>query len=120
MQVNFVTIFKARMEESIAFYTKALGFKIARDFAAGPGRRIVFLEDGPTQIELIADAGAEDRANGDISIGFHVDDIEALAAMLRSKGVAIAEGPAAYPTGVKMMRVLDPNGVALGFVQEGH
>ncbi|MDA8425807.1 MAG: VOC family protein [Treponema sp.] len=118
MRVNFVTIYKARMEESIAFYTQILGFKIARDFAAGPGRRIVFLEDGPTQIELIADAGVVERANGDISIGFHVDDIESVASLLRSKGAAIAEGPTAFPTGVKLMRVLDPNGVALGFVQE--
>ncbi|MGO8692845.1 MAG: VOC family protein [Rectinemataceae bacterium] len=119
MHVNFITIQKARMEESIVFYTKALGFKIVRDFPAGPGRRIVFLEDGPTQIELVSD-GTAGRANGDISIGFHVESVDAVAKMLMSKGVAIAEGPSSLPNGVKLMHVLDPNGVTLGFVQEAH
>ncbi|HTX73371.1 MAG TPA: VOC family protein [Rectinemataceae bacterium] len=118
MKVNFVTISRARMEESLAFYTGILGFKKVRDFPAGPGRRIVFLEDGPTQIELISDAACTDRANGDISIGFRVENVEELAAELRAKGVTIAQGPTTFQSGVTMMRILDPNGVELGFVQE--
>ena len=79
MKINLVTILNARMEESIRFYTEVMGFEVARDFAAAPGRRIVFLADGPgTMIELIADEGVTERASGDISIGFHVDDIEAI------------------------------------------
>lgn len=119
MKVNFVTILKARMEESIRFYTEVMGFEVARDFAAAPGRRIVFLADGPgTMIELIEDEGVTERASGDISIGFHVDDIEATERLMRENGVEITAGPYSVPSGVKLMSVLDPNGVTLGFVQE--
>jgi lactoylglutathione lyase len=119
MKVDFVTIHGVAMAESINFYTEVLGFSVARDFQAGPGRRIAFLSDGPgTQIELISDAAGSPRAKGRVTLGFHVKDVSEIEEFMRKKGVPILRGPETLPSGVRMMWIEDPNGVELAFVQQ--
>jgi lactoylglutathione lyase len=118
MKIQFVTVNTADMAASIAFWQDVLGFKTVRRFVARPGMEIAFLSDGAGgQIEFIT-GGAPAFAGSGISVGFDVDDIEATKQMLVDKGVRITHGPLTMPNGVKLLGALDPNGLALGFVQE--
>ncbi len=119
MKIEFVTVNTAKLEASISFWQEVLGFTIARRFSPRPGMEIVFLADGSGgQIEFVS-GGDPAYQGGGISIGFNVPDMDATIGMLASKGVSIAYGPLDMPNGVRLLGALDPNGLALGFVQEG-
>jgi lactoylglutathione lyase len=119
MKLEYVTIHTADLPTSIAFYEEVLGFRLLRRFSPRPGMELAFLGDGAGgQVELITGGDGPTFVGKGISFGFNVADIDATAAMLRAKGVAILTGPVAMPNGVKLLRACDPNGLELGFVQE--
>ena len=115
MKMIQVTISTKYLEEEIAFYEKYLGLTIQRDIRP-MGREIVFLGDADAQtfVEIIR-TDAEESGGQNISIGFHVPDIDALRDELVKDGLE----PTPYITpqpGVRFFYVKDPAGVSVQFI----
>jgi lactoylglutathione lyase len=119
MRIDFVTIQTKDLKASIEFYTKNLRFKVERQFTPGPGIQIVFLNDNHgNKLEFIQNENEKPFSGEGISIGFYVEDIEAVEKDLKSKGIKIESGPVTLGSGVKLMNIKDNNGLVLGFVQD--
>ena len=108
----------ADYQRSLAFYRDTLGLAIAREY---PGGTVFFA--GQSLIEL-AGHGRGDGAGGDFpgALWLQVRDVYAVEEDLRARGVAIARAARQEPWTLHEMRVVDPDGVTLIFVQvpEGH
>ncbi len=115
MSMVHVTIYTAKMEESVKFYEDVVGLKIQRDLREFGGN-IVFLaeKEGDTQVELIDEAEKAYTGSG-ISMGFHVDDVDAKREEVVAKGLQPTPIIAPNPQ-VKFFFVDDPNGVTVQFI----
>ena len=82
-----ITVITAKLQESVEFYQWLLGLPIAKKIAA-KGKEIVFLGNGETKLELIADSQAKMIGTKGITIGFKVDNLDNKIAMLESKNIA--------------------------------
>ena len=111
MKMGHITIHTADLEQSLQFYTQALGLQVQSDFRAERGLPIVFVSDGAGSlpIELIAGNGAPYSGTG-LSIGFHTEDVEKAHQALEEKGFRPTPFISPVP-GVKFFFVQDPNGV---------
>jgi len=106
------------MEESLKFYQEIVGLKLERRFEAGPGVEIAFLGDGETKIELICNEENKNVNLGeDISLGFEVDSVDDMMALVKEKGIAVHSGPFQPNPHIKFFFVLDPNGLRIQFVE---
>ena len=115
MQFRHVTLSVKDLDESIKFYRDIVGLSITRRFAAGPGREIVFLGSGATEVELIS-GGAGTTAGTGISMGFATESPEDTMALLREKGFDI-EGPMISPNPqTRFFFVKDPDGHRVQFI----
>ena len=115
MKMVHVTIFTGCLEESIKFYEDIVGLKIQNDLRQFGGN-IVFLakDEGDTQVELIDDSQNAYKGSG-ISMGFHVDDVEAKREEILAKG--LNPTPIITPNPhVKFFFAEDPNGVTVQFI----
>ena len=115
MKMIQVTISTKYLEEEIAFYGKYLGLGIQRDVRPS-GRPIVFLGDPDAQtfVEIIQ-TDAEESGGQNISIGFHVPDIDSLRDTLVHDGL----DPTPFVTpapGVRFFYVKDPAGVSVQII----
>lgn len=115
MKMVHVTIYTACLEESVKFYEEIAGLKIQQDLRTFGGN-IVFLaeNEGDTQVELIDDPSKAYKGTG-ISMGFHVDDVEAKREEVIAKGLNPTPIIAPNPH-VKFFFVEDPNGVMVQFI----
>ena len=99
-------------EESIAFYTERLGFKLLRKYTMG-GRVSAYCELGGVLLEVTD--GAENPPDQDgrtePRIGLQVDDIAEAIAELRAAGVHVEREPWSARTfwGLQAM-IKDPSG----------
>ena len=85
-----IGVYVKDMEASVRFYRDLLGFTVTDDVQAGV--HLVFCSKGTCLMELIERPRYEERTAGPIDhIAVEVTEIEALAADLREKGVAIPE-----------------------------
>jgi lactoylglutathione lyase len=106
------------MEESLKFYQEIVGLSLGRRFGAGPESEIAFLGDGETKVELICNENNKELAIGkDISLGFEVDSVDDMIALIKAKGIAVHSGPFEPNPHVKFFYVLDPNGLKIQFVE---
>ncbi|MCG8570411.1 MAG: VOC family protein [Spirochaetes bacterium] len=118
MKFCWTSLYVNNMEESLKFYQEIVGLKIDRKLQAGPTMDIVFLGDGETKIELIADQSKNKVDLGkDILMGFTIDSVEEKLAFLKSKGINIHSGPFQPTPQTKFFFVEDPNGLKIQFVQ---
>ena len=105
-----VTVHTKSLEDSIAFYEKYIGLKIAGDLR-GHGAPIVFMaadKNDETKLELIED---KDAYSGEgISIGFPTDDLEGKREHFISEGLEVTGIISPNPN-VKFFFVTDPNGL---------
>ena len=115
MKMVHVTIYTGCLEDSIKFYKDVVGLDIQNYFREFGGN-IVFLakDKGDTQVELIDDPQKAYKGSG-ISMGFHVDDVEAKREELIAKGLHVTPIIAPNPH-VKFFFVEDPNGVTVQFI----
>ncbi|HEY5366766.1 MAG TPA: VOC family protein [Casimicrobiaceae bacterium] len=99
----------------LAFYRDALGFKVVADVP----QTYVELDTGAARIGLCARVlmesavGSPMRAagGGDFVLQFGVADIDAAAALLRERNVALVTAPHDQPTwGLRIFHVRDPLG----------
>jgi len=118
MKYCWTTINVTDMKKSLAFYEGLLGLKSTRRVQPGPGREIVFLGEGETQVELICDAaGAAPSFGKDISMGFIVESIERFADTLKLHGIPVHSGPFQPNPFIKFIYILDPDGVKIQLVE---
>ncbi len=115
MSMVHVTVYTGCMEESIRFYEEVVGLKIQRDLRIFGGN-IVFLgeNEGDTKVELIEEPEKAYSGSG-ISMGFHVEDVEAKREEVLAMGLAATPIIAPNPQ-VKFFFVDDPNGVTVQFI----
>lgn len=118
MKFNWVTLHVKNLENSLKFYQEIVGLPLARRFKAGPGSEIAFLGDGETQVELIGNSN--DKLAGmspDLSLGFAVESIDAMIALLKDKGVAVHSGPFQPGPNIRFIYVQDPDGLKIQFAE---
>lgn len=118
MKFCWATVHVKNMEESLKFYQEAVGLNMKNRYANVPGKEMVFLGDGETQIELICDAALKEVNLGqDISLGFEVKSVEETMAKLAGLGIPIHSGPFQPSPHVSFFYVLDPDGLKIQFVE---
>ncbi|MGH7617086.1 MAG: VOC family protein [Gemmatimonadaceae bacterium] len=110
------------LRASLAWYRDVLGFHVEREHEREGKLRAVSLAAGTVRVLLNQDDGAKgwDRAKGEgFSLQFitsqSVDDI---AARVKKAGGTLASEPADMPWGVRMFRVVDPDGFKLTISEE--
>jgi len=104
--------------QSVAWYRDVLGFTVdnVREHDGKPAA--ASMRSGTARIFLNQDDGGRgwERVKGEgVSITFDTaQDVDAIAERIKSKGWTLAMEPADMPWGVRMLRVLDPDGYRLG------
>ena len=120
MNISFITIPTSSIDDSIDFYTRVLGFTEKNRVTPREGIEIAFLGDQKGGvIELIQRPGDIDLSACPVSLGFEVEDVNAVRDLLADNGVDILMGPTEAGGGTILMQAKDLNGFRLGFVQTG-
>lgn len=119
MKFTFATIHVKDLEASVKFYEKVLGMKTARRFPAGPNMEIAFMGDGPAEIELICDKGAETASYNEWpSLGLATDDLDQAMEHMKACGVEIISGPFQPNPSTRFFFIHDPDGVNLEIIEQ--
>ena len=107
--VNHLAFATPKYKEMMAFYTQTLGFQEAFSNKNAPGEpTLTYIQASrSTFVELMA-AGAN-RAAGFTHFGIHVDDVRAVVARLRERGLTVAD-PRIIGSGSFSINVTDPDG----------
>ena len=118
MKFCHVTLSVRDLDASVRFYHEIVGLDIIRRFPAGPGRDIVFLGSGDTEVELISGAANDSRDAGlGISLGFNAESLEGTIALLRAKGYE-TDGEIVSPNpNTSFFFARDPDGYNVQFVK---
>lgn len=103
----------ADYDRSVAFYRDGIGLAIAREYTGGT----VFYA-GQSLLEL-AGHGAPPKGSPPFpgALWLQVRDLASAQQQLRARGVAIAREARHEPWGLHEMHVVDPDGVALIFIE---
>ena len=122
MNANYLwtTITVKSIEVSLPFYRDLLGLTVERRFMPHPGLELCFLkDDNGVEVELLEHKPSNEAftAPANLSLGFHVSNLEAAMADCKAKGIEIVSGPF-EGAGVKFFFVKDPDGVNVQFVQK--
>jgi len=104
----------ADLEKSLAWYTDVFGFAVDRRYEREGKLIAVSLQAGEVRVLITQDDGKKglDRVKGEgfsmmITTGENLDD---LAAGIKSRGGALESEPADTPWGMRMFRIKDPDG----------
>lgn len=97
---------------SLSFYRDTLGLAVAREY---PGGTVLYA--GQSLIELAGHGAAESGTCCPYALWLQVRDLYGVQEELRARGVDIAREARQEPWGLHEMRVTDPDGVTLIFVQ---
>lgn len=114
MKMKHVTIYTAKMEESMNFYQAICGLTIQRELT--DHGHIVFLAngEGETCVELIENTDGAYKGSG-ISMGFQVEDVDAYREAMEAKGFLPTPMFSPNPH-VKFFFIEDPNGLEIQFI----
>lgn len=100
------------------FYEGVLGLRIFREFGAGPSRGVVyFLGGGFLEISGQREDDVTDDVMDATQIWLQVPSAEESRETLEAAGVPIEESPETKPWGLVEMRVRDPDGRLVIFVE---
>ena len=107
--VNHLAFATPKYKEMMEFYTQTLGFleAFSNKNAEGQPTLTYIQASRNTFIELMP-AGAN-RAAGFTHFGIHVDDVRAVAARLRERGLTVGE-PRIIGSGSLTVNITDPDG----------
>ncbi len=121
-RIDHVEIVTDRPEETAAFYTDVLGFRVkARDRVEIPGGaavNLIYLDLGGTVVELVTFDGVPVEPAPPLEhlgyrmIALEVDDMHKTADYLKTKGVDIVWGPLFRDTYARA-EIRDPNGYGI-------
>ena len=90
-KVGTVVVPVSDQDRAIAFYTETLGFEKRADVPFGNGYRWVEVApaDAVTTIAIVPPPEGQPSGNAQTGIALHTDDIDALQAELKGRGVDI-------------------------------
>jgi uncharacterized glyoxalase superfamily protein PhnB len=114
----FISLTAKDLLQSVAWYRDVLGFKVdsIRERDGKPAAAGV--QSGAAKIFLNQDDGGRgwERVKGEgFAITFDTaQDVDAIANRIKSTGWTLAMEPTDMPWGVRMLRVLDPDGYRIG------
>jgi lactoylglutathione lyase len=117
LRLNHVGIAVKNFDESMNFYTKVMGFRVAFRFPSPDGKptttyfqinRDTFLEMAPATDSLPA---------GITHIGIETEDIKATISRIRQAGGAVEDSRVSGPTKALLSNVTDPNGIRLELIE---
>jgi lactoylglutathione lyase len=113
------TIINVRnMDDSLVFYRDFIGLTIQRRYSPTPGVDIVILGDGETKIELIHSENADEPSHiHELYLGFKVDSLKEITSELSRRSIQIYDEPIQPTPKIRLMSVLDPNGVKIQFIE---
>lgn len=122
-QIAAITLFVEDKDRSLAFYRKVFElkpeFEDASDAAVKLGGTFVFLTSSARAPEMIAPVAAGAPGNGPRQVyAIIVADVDAVCDELIGKGVALINGPADRPWGMRTANFSDPDGNVWEIAQE--
>ncbi len=118
LRLNHVGIAVKDFQESLNFYTKVMGFRVAYALPGPDGKptttflqinRDTFLEMAPATAKLPA---------GLTHFGILTDDANATVTQLRQAGATLADVRSGGGTGSRLSNVMDPNGIRVEIVEQ--
>jgi catechol 2,3-dioxygenase-like lactoylglutathione lyase family enzyme len=118
LRLNHVGIAVKDFQESLKFYTKVMGFKVAYAFPSPDGKptttflqisRDTFIEMAPATSNLPA---------GLTHIGILTDDANGTVTQLRGAGVTLQDPRSGGASGSRLTNVTDPNGIRVELVEQ--
>ena len=113
--VQSATILEVKdVKISEAFFREKLGFQRGGMFGEPP----VFCIASRDDVSIFLDQSRTPRPTP-LNHYFYVDDVDGLAAELKSRGVEIIRGPCDQDYGCREIDVRDPDGHIIGFGQNG-
>ncbi len=115
LRLNHVGMYVKNFDESMNFYTKTMGFRVAfslKDKDGNPG--LTYLQINHDTFLELAPATAE-RPAGLSHVGLWADDLNAEIAALRQQGVKVND-PMTGNSKAPLTNVTDPNGIRLEIV----
>lgn len=105
------------IHRSLTWYRDVVGFTVETQMEREGKLRGARLSAGPVRILINQDDGAKgwDRVKGEgISLTFNTNqDIDDIANGIKARGGELASEPADMPWGVRMFRLVDPDGYKL-------
>ena len=110
VRLNHVGIAVANVQETLDFYTKVMGFRIAYNNGRNgqPGNN--FLQISRDTFLEVAQAGANAPV-GITHIGIGTEDADATVAQLRQAGATVPDVRPGGPSGSRLSNITDPNGI---------
>lgn len=118
MKFCWSTLMVKNLEESIKFYTEIVWLNVRKRFKVGQGVEIAFLGDGETKVELICNEAFKEVSFGhDISLGFEVNTVDEMMAIVKENGIDILSGAFQPNPHTNFFYVLDPNRLKIQFVE---
>lgn len=110
------------IERSVKFYEQALGLTASRRHTSPRGAQLVFLTtpNSDEEIELCQmPLGAEQvKVQTDLMhLAFEVEDLEAFAAELKTRGFALSDGPTKTGSGSVIAFIDAPEGYEVELIQ---
>jgi catechol 2,3-dioxygenase-like lactoylglutathione lyase family enzyme len=118
IEFNHAGIYVSDIEASTHFYRDLLGFEVVTSYQMPGDWPITYLRSGGGQVELLGRPGVSrptgppdlGSAAGIRHIGFKTNDLEGIAARLKSEGVAFKSEPRVAGSGIgRLMFVYDPD-----------
>jgi lactoylglutathione lyase len=118
LRLNHVGIAVKDFQESLNFYTKVMGFRVAYAMPSPDGKpsttflqinRDTFIEMAPASANLPA---------GLTHMGILTDNANATITQLRQAGATLADARSGGATGSRLSNVTDPNGIRLELVEQ--
>jgi catechol 2,3-dioxygenase-like lactoylglutathione lyase family enzyme len=107
--VNHLAFATGNYDAMMEFYTQTLGFPEAFSNRNASGQpTLTYLQASRTTFVELMPAGAN-RPSGFTHFGLHVDDVRAVAARLRERGLTVGE-PRIIGSGSLTVNVTDPDG----------
>ena len=119
-QIGTVVIPVSDQDRAIEFYTEALGFEKRTDVPFGNGYRWVEVgpADAPTTIAIVPPPPGKPTGNVETGIALNTDDVDAVHADLKARGVDVDEEVSRMGDPVPpMFWFRDPDGNSLLIVE---
>ena len=121
-RISAITLFVEELAEAKAFYVRVFGrpafFEDGESAVFQFGETLVNLLDAAAAPELIEPATVGARDGQRFVLTVNVDDVDALCADLRKRGVTLLNGPIDRPWGVRTASFQDPAGHIWELAQE--
>lgn len=104
---------------SLAFYRDGLGLPVDHDWDYGPADRGTVFLAGGGMIEIFAPApGVQRLPPQGISMSIEVESADAWYQRARERGLKVIAEPATYPWGHRIVRLEDPDGIAVSLFND--